>query len=96
MPKIVSAAAAMPGHVYSQDDIKAAVSRLFAHEQAAFERALTVFDNSRIKERQFMMPVEWYLAPRSAAERNRIYREKGLELALMAAQGLSCQSRQQT
>ena len=85
MPKIVSATAAMPGHVYSQDDIKAAVSRLFAHEEAEFKRALTVFDNSRITKRQFMMPVEWYLSPRSAAERNRIYREKGLELALMAA-----------
>jgi len=85
MPKIVAAAAAMPAHVYSQDSIKEAVSHLFAHEQLEFKNALRVFGNSRISERQFMMPLEWYLTPRSAAERNGIYREKGLELALAAA-----------
>jgi len=85
MPKIVAAAAAMPAHVYSQDSIKEAVSQLFVHEEADFKKALRVFGNSRIRERQFMMPLEWYLTPRSAAERNGIYREKGLELALAAA-----------
>jgi len=85
MPKIVAAAAATPANVYAQDDIKAALARLFAYEGGELHRALRVFDNSRIQKRQFMMPLEWYLTPRSAAERNRVYREDGLELALTAA-----------
>jgi alkylresorcinol/alkylpyrone synthase len=87
MPKIVAAAAAMPAHVYTQHAIKSAVARLFAHEDPDFVKALRVFDNARIRERQFMMPLEWYLAPKSAAERNEVYREKGLELALTAVRG---------
>lgn len=85
MPKIVSAAVAMPAHVYEQDRIKEALSRFFVHNVDTFKKASSVFSNSRIKKRQFMMPLEWYWSPRSAAERNRIYREKGLELALLAA-----------
>jgi alkylresorcinol/alkylpyrone synthase len=85
MPKIVAAAAAMPGHVYPQDNIKEALSRLLAHQEMVSDRVLSIFGNSRIRQRQFMMPLEWYLSPRSAAERNKIYREKGLELVLTAA-----------
>jgi alkylresorcinol/alkylpyrone synthase len=58
--------------------------RLFSGRIDGLERLLAVFDHARIDRRRFMMPLEWYLSPRSREERNRIYQQHGLELALAA------------
>jgi alkylresorcinol/alkylpyrone synthase len=65
--------------------VKDAVHQIFAGTVTDLERLLAVFDNSRIDSRQFMMPLEWYLAPRTPAERTRIYQEQGLALLEAAA-----------
>jgi len=85
MSKIISAAHAFPPHVVAQQTIKETVARLFADTVDDLERLLTVFDNSRIDSRQFMMPLEWYLKPHSQVEQTRVYQQNGLELAEEAA-----------
>lgn len=85
MPKIIAAAHALPPYAVPQAAVKDEIVRLFHGKIPDIQRLITVFDNSRIQTRQFMMPLEWYLNPRSSAERNRIYKEKGLALMKCAA-----------
>lgn len=85
MPRIVAASHAFPPHVVSQQTVKEIVRQVFADTVDELERLLTVFDNSRIESRQFMMPLEWYLEPRSQLERTRVYQQQGLALLDEAA-----------
>ena len=80
MPRIIAAAHAFPPHVVPQQSVKEAVQRLFSGTVTDLERLIRVFDNSRIDSRQFMMPLEWYLAPRSQQERTAVYQQQGLAL----------------
>lgn len=85
MPRIMAAAHALPPHVVPQQVVKEVVRNVFAGTVEDLERLLTVFDNSRIKSRQFMMPLEWYQKPCSQMERTRVYQQAGLALADEAA-----------
>jgi alkylresorcinol/alkylpyrone synthase len=85
MPHIISAAHAFPPHTVPQEAVKEIVSRVFADTVDELERLLTVFDNSRIDNRQFMMPLEWYQEPRSQLERTSVYQKQGLKLIEEAA-----------
>lgn len=80
MPRIIAAAHAFPPHSASQKSVKEAVQRLFSGTVTELERLIRVFDNSRIDSRQFMMPLEWYLVPRSQLERTAVYQQQGLAL----------------
>ncbi len=85
MPRIIAAAHAFPPHGVSQQAVKEIVRRVFADSVTELERLLTVFDNARIDNRQFMMPLEWYLEPRTQLERTRVYQQQGLALLEDAA-----------
>lgn len=85
MSRIIAAAHAFPPHVVPQQSVKEAVQRLFSGTVADLERLIRVFDNSRIASRQFMMPLEWYLAPRSLQERTAVYQRQGLALLEQAS-----------
>lgn len=87
MPVILSAAHASPPHAIPQDFLKVAVGRMYSGKipEQDIHRIHEVFDHSRIRERAFMMPLDWYLSPRTPEERNRVHREKGLELLLRAS-----------
>lgn len=91
MPRIIAAAHAFPPHVVPQQTVKEAVQRLFSGTIADLEQLIRVFDNSRIECRQFMMPLEWYLAPHSQQERTAVYQQQGL--ALMEAAIRECLAR---
>jgi alkylresorcinol/alkylpyrone synthase len=84
MPRIIAAGHAFPPYAVPQETARDAVRRLFARRIPELDRLLSVFDHSRIEERRFMMPLEWYLTPRTPMERNRVYLEGGLELLLEA------------
>lgn len=87
MPVILAASHASPPHAVPQEFLKAAVGRLYSGKipDADVQRIHEVFDHSRIRERAFMMPLDWYLSPRTPEERNRVHREKGLELLVRAS-----------
>ncbi len=89
MPAILSVFHASPPNAFRQDFLKEAVAQLYADRipDADAQRIREVFEHSRIRERSFMMPLDWYLAPRTPEERNRVYMEKGLELLVRAAAG---------
>lgn len=85
MPKILAASHALAPHRVLQAEVKNAVGRLFAGTLPELDRLMSIFDNSRIEQRHFMMPLEWYLASHGRTERNRVYLEKGLALLQEAA-----------
>lgn len=89
MPAILSVSHASPPNAFRQEFLKEAVAHLYADRipEADAQRIRDVFEHSRIRERSFMMPLDWYLAPRTAEERNRVYMEKGLELLVRASRG---------
>ncbi|PKN12194.1 MAG: type III polyketide synthase [Deltaproteobacteria bacterium HGW-Deltaproteobacteria-4] len=85
MPKIIAASHALPPYIAPQSVVRDLVRGIFANQVEDLEKLLSIFDNARIDTRQFMMPLHWYLAPHSPAERTRIYQEQGLELMVQAA-----------
>lgn len=91
MPQIVAAAHAFPPHNASQRMVREAVGQVFAGTVDELDRLLNIFDNSRIEQRQFMMPLEWYREPRSPLERTQVYQLQGLVLLEEAAR--SCLER---
>ena len=80
MPRILGAAHAFPTHRVTQQQAKQAVRTIFAGKIPELERLMAVFDNSRIAQRHLVMPLEWYLRPRSLEERNRVFVEQGMSL----------------
>lgn len=85
MPRILAASSALPPHVATQEEIREGIRRLFAGRLSGLDEAIRVFANARVERRQFVRPLDWYLVPRSPAERNRVYREEGIGLLEGAA-----------
>ena len=80
MPRIVAAVHSVPPHEIPQQVVREYAVRLFGDELQDPERLRSVFDNSRVESRRFVMPLEWYSESRGAAERNRIFRQEGFAL----------------
>jgi alkylresorcinol/alkylpyrone synthase len=87
MPSILAAQCRFPPFTVPQQQVRDAVARLFAGRLAELPRLLGMFDHARIASRDLMRPIEWYLQPAPAAERNRIYQQEGGALLVEAARG---------
>ena len=84
MPSIAAAATALPPHVITQAQARAACEKVYA-EKADLKRLLRVFDRSGVERRHFAFPAEYYLAERSFDRRNADFIEQGTALAEKAA-----------
>src|SRR5438270_4433344 len=85
IPRIVSAATAVPPHRIEQGATKEFARRLFAGKFRDLDRLLPVFDNGQIKTRHSCQPLEWFGREWSFSERNALYVEHALELSEKAA-----------
>ncbi len=84
MPSIAAAATALPPHVITQAQARAACEKVYA-EKADLKRLLRVFDRSGVERRHFAFPAEYYLTERSFDRRNADFIEQGTALAEKAA-----------
>jgi alkylresorcinol/alkylpyrone synthase len=84
MPRIAAIRHALPAHHYTQTEIAETVVDLFATQLDDPRRLVEIFANARISQRHLVMPIDWYRSPCSAAERNRLYLELGMELLVRA------------
>ncbi|HLF93853.1 MAG TPA: hypothetical protein VJB14_10330 [Planctomycetota bacterium] len=84
MASIAAAATALPPHVLTQAQARAACEKVYA-ERADLKRLLRVFDRSGVERRHFAFPAEYYLAERSFDRRNADFVEQGTALAERAA-----------
>jgi alkylresorcinol/alkylpyrone synthase len=82
---LLSLATASPPHQLLQDEVAQAAHSLFADRFPNFERLAPVFANAGIRRRQSVMPMDWYLTPRTWPERTETYLSAGLDLFEAAA-----------
>jgi alkylresorcinol/alkylpyrone synthase len=72
-PKLLSIGTALPPHNITQDEVMAVLER--ARGKALPLRMEQILRNSGIEQRYLAMPPDYYLGPRSWAERSKLYAE---------------------
>lgn len=77
---------AVPKHGVPQAQARAFAAGFFAADFPGLNRLLTAFDHTGIEQRYLARPVEWYMARHSFAEKNAVYCEVAIELAIRAAE----------
>ncbi len=83
--KLVATGTAVPPHLLLQRDAAAAAHQGFASRYDDFERLARVFDNSGIRQRFTVRPLEWYLEPLDWPARNAAYLAGATQLFFDAA-----------
>ncbi|WP_407541245.1 3-oxoacyl-[acyl-carrier-protein] synthase III C-terminal domain-containing protein [Deinococcus radiomollis] len=79
LPVVQSIATGTPPHHAQQSDIQAAATQLFPRLSQR-PKLMEVFSNAQIERRALARPLEWYMQPRSFAEKNAVYVEESLAL----------------
>ena len=82
---LLSLATAVPPHVVSQTDAKAAAREAFGGKKALFDRLSGVFDNAGIAKRHIVAPLDWYLGDHGWHDRNNVYLDASEQLFVDAA-----------
>jgi alkylresorcinol/alkylpyrone synthase len=78
--KLISIATAVPPHAIEQRDAAAAAHHCFGARYSDFKRLARVFENSGIRRRYAVRPLEWYLEPLGWPARNTAYLEGACRL----------------
>ena len=80
LPRLISLATAVPGHVLRQSDIREAGRAVFAKSKNRFERLIPVYANAGIETRYSCVPLEWYLEPHGWRDRSHLFVEHATDL----------------
>src|SRR5215217_3679381 len=80
MAHIVTAASAFPDYYYRQEDITAAMQKLWAGRPSSSERLESFHQNMQIHGRYLALPIEEYLRPSGFRERNQTWIRIALDL----------------
>lgn len=80
MPHLAAVATAVPPYVLPQSQAREFAALYFRRHRRDVERLLPVFDHAGIEQRHISMPAEWFLAPRTFAEKNNRYVEESTRL----------------
>ncbi|MFC6590921.1 type III polyketide synthase [Deinococcus lacus] len=81
---LLSLQTAVPDYAVTQPELQAAAQVLFPR-LAARASLLETFTNAQIDRRFLAQPLDWYLQPRSFAEKNQAFLEVGRRLTAQAA-----------
>lgn len=85
MPTVDAVGTAVPSTRIPQDKLRELARGLFVESDPLLARVLAVFDNARIDERAFAMPLDWYYEEHGFKDRSAAYVSVGLELAERAS-----------
>jgi alkylresorcinol/alkylpyrone synthase len=80
MANIVTAASAFPDNYYQQEEITAAMQKLWTSRPSSLERLASFHGNMQIRGRYLALPLEEYLQPKGFRERNQAWIHIALEL----------------
>ena len=80
MPYISHVATAVPPYRISQVEAQQFAAHLFRPHLPETTRLLPAFVNAGVSNRYFSRPAEWFAAPRTFSEKNRVHLESALEL----------------
>ncbi|MEM6290921.1 MAG: 3-oxoacyl-[acyl-carrier-protein] synthase III C-terminal domain-containing protein [Myxococcota bacterium] len=84
-PRVVAVGTASPAYEVTQDETKAFAHGFFRDSFRAIDRLLRAFDNTRIERRQLAQPLPWYREPHAFAEKNAVYCDCALQMAVEAS-----------
>jgi alkylresorcinol/alkylpyrone synthase len=82
---IVSMATAVPSHVMTRDEVKAAVARIFPLEPRRLAGLMALYDHACVDRRYSVLPLQQVVAPRSLTEKMGVYREHAVALGSQVA-----------
>ena len=77
---IAATATALPPHVISREEVKFYLQRVFSIEPARLEAMMCIIDNSQVKRRYCIHPVEYIIEPRPLSQISREYQEHAVRL----------------
>lgn len=80
MPRILSAATAVPPYVLHRQDAKQFARDFFASGHSDIDRLLPLFDSADIDRRYICNPIDWFRSPKSFREKNDGYIHWSIEL----------------
>jgi len=86
LPTVHPVATALPPHRFRQSDLRD-VADATLPDSPGKATLLEVFDNSRIDERAFSVPIDWLLQPHGFKDRTQAFLDAALPMAEDAARG---------
>jgi len=83
---VLNTAIALPAHVHSQEQIRAALLGWLSGAPDKAERAASILAHGEVQRRFTVRPLPWYLEHTSVTERSRVYAEEMVSLCGRAAE----------
>ncbi len=83
---IAATATAVPPHTMTSEEARAQVGRVFNIEEYRLEVMANVIDNSLIRKRHIIFPLDYTITPRSLSKTNQEYQEHAILLGQKSAE----------
>lgn len=83
---IAATATALPPHKITREEVKAYLSQVFPLEANRLEAMMAVVDNSQVKQRYCIHPVEYIVQPRPLSQISKEYAEHAVRLGRRVAE----------
>lgn len=82
---IAATATAVPPHPVTREEVKTYLSRVFSLESSRVEAMMAIIDNSQVKRRYCIHPVDYIIQPRPLSQISREYQEHCVKLGRQVA-----------
>src|ERR1700733_11272793 len=82
---IIATSTTVPSYVVSRDDVKAHLQRVFLLDGSRLDGTMAIVDNSHVKQRHTIFPLEYTIDPRPLTQTNLEYQEHAIRLGHKAA-----------
>ena len=84
-PAIVATSTAVPDHVVSREQVKAHMQRVFMLDGPRLDGMMSIVDNSHVRQRFTIFPLEYTIEPRPLTQTNLEYQEHAIRLGEQVA-----------
>jgi alkylresorcinol/alkylpyrone synthase len=85
VPRLVSLATAAPAYDLPQEEVARHAAEMFSTTPGGFDHLAPIYRNAEIEHRHSSVPIDWYLAKHSFAERNDLFLKTAVEVLADAA-----------
>ena len=85
---IVATATAVPPHLITADDVKKHIQSIFHLEGSRLDGMFSIVENSHIKQRHTIFPLDYTVQPRPLTQTSLEYQEHAIRLGQAGGRGL--------
>ena len=82
---IAATATAVPAHIITREEVKTYFHRVFHLEGARLDAMMSIIDNSQVKRRFCIHPIDYIIEPRPLSQISREYQEHAVKLGTTVA-----------